>query len=417
MTDLALPNRHLGRAAMLVALQIAFLVMPVTAVYVPLGLAPLFGAVVVFGVLSQFRLWAWPRNAIGVLIPVICAWMAITALWALEPGGSLKKALGVGGLMAFGTVLALQIHRLDPALRRRMGWAAVAGLILGLSAILVECLADGLLLRVMAPEYYSHPVMTKRGAVIAVLVMWPALAFLVSQGRRAAAIALLLFTVGVVAYSPSGAGKLGLLAGAIAALGGWLLRERMFKILAGMVVFTVLTVPVMAQFIPTPQSMWDDYPHMVFSHHHRLKIWRFTGQRIAEHPIRGWGMDSSRAMPGGNDEDVFHRIRPGTDMNEAFREANMPLHPHNAILQWELELGLPGLLLMGGLLAAICLTAGRRAVTRANGMLLSASALGTLATAAVAFGAWQSWWLSAVMLAVALWSAILPSEADKAGAA
>ena len=62
---------------------------------------------------------------------------------------------------------------------------------------------------------------------------------------------------------------------------------------------------------------------------HRLLIWSFTGDRIAERPLTGWGLDASRAIPGGRDP-----IRPG--------EAWMPLHPHNAALQLWLELGAPG---------------------------------------------------------------------------
>ena len=33
---------------------------------------------------------------------------------------------------------------------------------------------------------------------------------------------------------------------------------------------------------------------------HRLEIWHFAGQRIAERPLLGWGLDASRAIPGGN---------------------------------------------------------------------------------------------------------------------
>ena len=72
---------------------------------------------------------------------------------------------------------------------------------------------------------------------------------------------------------------------------------------------------------------------------HRLLIWSFAGDRIAERPVTGWGLDSSRAIPGGDDP-----IRP--------RETWMPLHPHNAALQVWLELGAPGAALFA-LLAAI----------------------------------------------------------------
>ena len=74
---------------------------------------------------------------------------------------------------------------------------------------------------------------------------------------------------------------------------------------------------------------------------HRLLIWSFAGDRIAERPLIGWGLDASRAIPGGDDP-----IRPG--------ESWMPLHPHNAALQLWLELGVPGAVLFA-LLAALAL--------------------------------------------------------------
>jgi O-antigen ligase len=48
---------------------------------------------------------------------------------------------------------------------------------------------------------------------------------------------------------------------------------------------------------------------------HRAEIWSFVASRIVERPIAGWGLDSSRALPGGKDkidgtpehEDTFFR--------------------------------------------------------------------------------------------------------------
>ena len=74
---------------------------------------------------------------------------------------------------------------------------------------------------------------------------------------------------------------------------------------------------------------------------HRLLIWRFTADRIAERPVLGWGMDASRAIPGGKTR--FADLFPAAQL-PGDAEA-LPLHPHDAALQWELELGVPGTLL------------------------------------------------------------------------
>ena len=52
-------------------------------------------------------------------------------------------------------------------------------------------------------------------------------------------------------------------------------------------------------------------------------------------------MDASRELPGGHED--FSKTLPEADIGMAMQA--MPLHPHNAILQWQVELGLPGTLL------------------------------------------------------------------------
>jgi O-antigen ligase len=79
----------------------------------------------------------------------------------------------------------------------------------------------------------------------------------------------------------------------------------------------------------------------------------------------------------------------------------MPLHPHNAPLQWWMELGLPGAAL--GALAGIAAVAA--AMRARNDPAGRAAALGLVAAgmtvAVISYGAWQSWWLFAMYLAAA----------------
>jgi len=117
-----------------------------------------------------------------------------------------------------------------------------------------------------------------------------------------------------------------------------------------------------------------------FSAGHRLLIWSFAGDRIAERALAGWGLDSSRAIPGGEDP-----IR--------FDETWLPLHPHNAPLQLWLELGVPGAVLFA-LLVALAWVALARAewpplFAAAAGASLTTAFLGCFAT----YGIWQEWWL------------------------
>jgi O-antigen ligase len=122
---------------------------------------------------------------------------------------------------------------------------------------------------------------------------------------------------------------------------------------------------------------------------HRLLIWCFAGDRIAERPVTGWGLDASRAIPGGDDP-----IRP--------RETWMPLHPHNAALQVWLELGAPGTALFA-LLAALVWGALARVewpplFAAAAGASLTMAFVGGFAT----YGIWQEWWLGTLSFSLFL---------------
>ena len=110
-------------------------------------------------------------------------------------------------------------------------------------------------------------------------------------------------------------------------------------------------------------------------------IWSFAGERIAERPLAGWGLDAARGIPGGKDP-----IRPG--------ETWLPLHPHNAPLQVWLELGVPGAVLFALLVAlpwyGLAVVPWPRIFVAAAGTSLAIALIASLAT----YGIWQEWWVA-----------------------
>ena len=147
---------------------------------------------------------------------------------------------------------------------------------------------------------------------------------------------------------------------------------------------SVLLAPTIEHMLPQPKAMFEELG-LPRSAYHRLLIWQFASQKIAERPVLGWGFNTSRAIPGGKE-------------NLDVSEAALPLHPHNAALQWRLELGILGALLGAGLfvVAAECARRyGRNRIAQAAGTATVASAY---CIAMLSFGAWQSWWLSGLFV-------------------
>jgi len=152
----------------------------------------------------------------------------------------------------------------------------------------------------------------------------------------------------------------------------------------------------------TTIALHAEAPWMKWSGIHRLLIWRFAADRVAERPILGWGMDASREIPGGKVE--FNDVLP--TLHYPGGAQRLPLHPHDAVLQLQLELGMLGLALGLAVMAwpiwrigwRAPLTPGRRAGALALGVA-------ALIVGLLSFGVWQAWWLSTVWLAAGLFVA------------
>jgi O-antigen ligase len=167
----------------------------------------------------------------------------------------------------------------------------------------------------------------------------------------------------------------------------------------GIILAATLTPYVMLRVMPTNEAavtLHHAAPWLKFSALHRILIWRFTSERIAERPWFGWGMDASRELPGSHAKLVETISEPIVPVDA---EA-LQLHPHNAFLEWRVELGLPGLLICIAIIILVLLRCAK------GGPPLSAVRLACAASALtiglLGYGAWQAWWLSTIWLAAAL---------------
>jgi O-antigen ligase len=102
----------------------------------------------------------------------------------------------------------------------------------------------------------------------------------------------------------------------------------------------------------------------------RLSYWSHAVDWILDQPVRGWGLDASRAMGPG-----------------------ISLHPHNGALQVWLELGLVGAV---GAAAFWGLSLSRLSRERSDLAMagVAGSAVAYLVFAWLSYGAWQGWWVA-----------------------
>src|SRR6202034_4481699 len=100
--------------------------------------------------------------------------------------------------------------------------------------------------------------------------------------------------------------------------------------MAACLVAAALAMPLAMPPYAEALALHRDEPSIKWSVVHRIFIWRFTAERIAERPLLGWGMDAARDLPGG--KPTVASLFPGAQI-PADAEL-LPLHPHDAVLEW-----------------------------------------------------------------------------------
>ena len=391
----------------------AFLLPPVAAV-APLAIAPLLAVSSVLALaLGAYRRLEQliPLRPLIVILGLLCLWATASALWSILPLHSLLEGLRLFAIVAAGLIMVLVALDLAAPERERLGRALLWGFLIALALLAVAALARATL--PLPPQgtpmarWLRGYARFDRGATALALGIWPSL-LVVGRSRAGwRGVALFLATAVVVFGLPSRAAMLSLLVG----LGLLPLSLRMPRLVAGAIGAGVVVFGLAFSFATldsaTISRIDQNIPWLQNSALHRLAIWHFGMDRIAERPLLGWGFDASRAMPGGSTL-IDDPSMPSRLIGYGLW---MPLHPHNAVLQWRLELGIPGLVLCTlvvlWVLSRIATGGTVPARSRAIGLSLSAAAL---IVALVSYGFWQAWWQSSLWLLAALTLAVAPGD-------
>ena len=375
---------------------------PVIGAYAPLGLAPLVVVTALAAVIiRRVAGGPWPaaRWAIAVILGAAFVWALASITWGIEPHGSALSGVLRLALVILSGVATIEVAAgLSAQQRETVRRGLLAGLGATLLLLAVDRVFDAPIRRLLpmspsisAPGYVLENF--NRGISFVAIVVFPAAAALWARRGAVAGLALWTATFVVALLLTSGSAQLGMILGGLAFAAVWGAPRLFGKVIAIGLTVLVLAMPLLARAIPPP----DELPPVGTlpipnSGHHRLQIWRFAADRILERPLLGWGYDSSRSIPGAN-------------ASLAKSEPALPLHPHNAMLQWWLELGIVGGVLGAAVVAAIATAMrhaviGRVAFAAANGQLVCGFVI-----AALGFGAWQGWWVAALMLSAAMTAA------------
>ena len=393
------------------ALAVAGAMMPPLAAVAPLALAPLLpiAALVALALGGHRELWRLLSvRPLVTLLLLLGLWGTTSAAWSILPAHSFLEGLRFLAICAGGLVLLAVAGGLDGDERARVWHAFLGGFCLGLFLLVAAAIAHAL----WHPQpganalarWLQRYTRFDRGATTMALAVWPLSLGIVGRHKVVGLAALLAATLIVVFAMASHAAMLAMLV----ALAVWPVAHLVPRTTTAVLGAALIALAAMLPAFPLSMGMvahiHNAVPTLSGSIIHRLAIWHFAIGEIAQRPLLGWGLDAARALPGGSDLIEDPRVPELARAGALW----MPLHPHNAILQWRLELGLPG--------AALCTLvvlwllsrlAGASSATRSRGLALVA---GALVVALVSYGFWQAWWQCSLWMTAALAVALADDE-------
>jgi O-antigen ligase len=377
-----------ARAASELGLDICvFLFLPIL-VLASRGAAPLVAVagLCAFGLLTDNLSAAWWRvRRLAPFFVALVVWGLVSSLWAIEPRRSLLIALRLTGLFAAG--LALIAASSEIRAPRRLVACLLAGFVLSLPLAVVQYTTDGVLTAPLARRAFIEPTLNTIEDGFGLLLP-PLCATLFLRCQRIAAAVLGLPTVAVIFLLVGDAARIAFILGVAAAVPLYFRRKWVTRAAAIASVAFILTAPLALPPLAGIAPVSDDAQEVKFSAWHRLEIWSFVGGKIAEKPVFGWGLDSSRAIPGGTD------VIPDAPSGQQW----LPLHPHNAALQLWLELGAPGAFLFALFVAWVWLALEKATWPPLYAAGAGSSLVTTLIVGFGSYGVWQEWWIATEFL-------------------
>lgn len=343
----------------------------------PQGFAPL---VAIMGLLSlpAIRLSDEDRPTLMVLLLAL-VWAAMSTTWSpfVPKSADRSMALKLALMLPLYFAAICGARRASPDLRLRaqavLGWGLA-----GLGALLlIESATGGAIYRaihVAAYEPIRVDLAQKNIAqtTFVLAVMWPVAA--IGRLRRPLDVLPLGLAAGGALVGAwrfaADAPVLAVPLAALAAFVVWRCPKVAPRLAAAKVALVFLLTPLVLWVV----RAWPGHEPLVrampLSWSMRVGYWSHALDWIADHPIRGWGLDASRAMGPA-----------------------IQLHPHNGPLQVWLELGLVGAVCGAAVwgLSLLRLSSPIRSLAAAGAM---GSASAYLLFALINFGVWQEWWLA-----------------------
>jgi len=404
----------------LVGLTIALVAPRATPVVLPLVILP----IVALASMAGYRLSFPSPSPVALALGAFTGYLAINAMWAVNPWQGLSRAVLCGLIVALGTLTAIVLPKISSEHAARVSEAVLIGVALAAGYLAVEILAGQPIRRFflsLFPVLQPSPkhMVTADGWVTQLnlytlnrnlgllnLMLWPTLLiarsyFSMSIGRIVGLGLLSVAAVGIFS-SEHESSMLALAVGCLVFVGMTFATSTMRKVvLALWVAATLLVVPFadIAHDAGLHQAGW-----LPQTARNRIILWSVTADRLQQAPILGIGIDSTKPL----DEEAAASAprEPG----DAYAQRT-GRHAHNIFMQTWYELGAAGafLLLIVGIAALRVLSR----LPEIQQPFAYAGFVSAMVIASFTWGMWQPWFMCAFGLWAVLWLIALDAARRK----
>ncbi len=407
---------------------IAFLIVPI-ALFSSKAMTPLFIILAVLLLTARISQKNFhfnvPKSSLLAFF-LLLLWAGLSQLWTFDSASSTKLLFPLLALFALGLFTLEETKSLSLSTGQKISRYLIAGIALAIALLFFESVTGNWLTR-LARGMAWHDVISystgginieafiKNGVVILSVLIWPTLFALWNQKQKVwpkiwAAVFFIATLYLIYRFSASTA--LIAFGASIIGIGIAIASRKIASLLiAGVFVVFILAMPFSINQMLGDKTV-DEIGQIAYdlkvpnSAINRLIIWQFASKRILEKPITGWGMNTARQIPGGNDKYTLRVKNSAGEEFTLFREFYVPLHTHNQALQIWLELGAIGAFLIAGFGWLFIRKLGKETTDPALfGVIIS-----LLAFSLLSFGAWQSWWIATQFLCITLAIAVNKRE-------
>jgi len=365
-----------------------------------LGIAPLIFILGLLGLTLAVKTKRFKITNVQIALMFFLAWLCVTSLWSpYKPDDVLTNYIKLF-LMVMVFYWSWPLFEYTARRRpRRLRHIFMAAVFFTVGLLVIDLLSNfGLTLLFNPPSDYKDKIFKLIDAemnlghsiTIVVILAAPVTMLMLKQMPKSIARAAVVLFIVLLTYSSvlNGltVGLLGLVSVILATFAGYSYPQKIPKILLTLIIVFIMMSPVLSLLAfnyvgesgtDLPQS-WD----------HRLRMWGYCWQVIAEHPLKGAGFDASRTF------DETFILRDGREITI------VSLHPHNAGIQIWTETGFIGALLASAIIAALFKPVRKYALDRTRGGAVSGVIVAIVIISSLTYGAWQFWWWSCLFLSV-----------------